>query len=156
MRIPYAAEITIENRTAEIARVLDLIESFAEGHRIASRVATAIAVSVDELLSNMIRHGYQMRDGGRITIALSVDADKLCARIEDDGNPFDPTRAAPASPPASKSTIGGYGLTLVGALVDELSYSSGGASNVTTLKKRLDPQQSTLMHSRGTERSDNA
>jgi anti-sigma regulatory factor (Ser/Thr protein kinase) len=85
----------------------------------------------------MIRYGYQKRDGGRITIALSVDADELCARIEDDGNPFDPSRAVPGSLPPPKSTIGGYGLVLASALVDELSYSSGGASNVTTLCKGL-------------------
>jgi anti-sigma regulatory factor (Ser/Thr protein kinase) len=140
MSNPKVAQITIENRTAEIARVLDLIERFADAHGIAARVATAVAVSVDELLSNMIRYGYPECADGRITVALSVDDDRLFARIEDDGEPFDPSCAAKAQvglPP--HPPIGGYGLTLVRALADELSYSSGGALNVTTLAKRINP-----------------
>ncbi len=133
--IPDAAEITIANRVAEIARVLDLIENFAESHGVASSVLTAVAVSVDELLSNTIRYGYRERKGGRITIALRVESDKLCARIEDDGNRFDPCLAAPTSPPSPRAFVGGYGLALVRALVDELAYSRDGALNITTLCK---------------------
>lgn len=154
MPTPNAVEITIENRTAEIARVLDLIESFADGHGIAPRVATAVAVCVDELLSNMIHYGYPEHGAGRIAVALSVDGGALCARIEDDGTPFDPSRAVPASVcPPRKPSIGGYGLVLVHALIDELSYSSGGASNVTTLKKRIDPPQSTVVGPNGSDPS---
>jgi len=138
MAIPGAAKITIENRTVEIARVLDLIERFADRHRIAAGVATSVAVCIDELLSNTIRYGYPKRRQGRISIALSVDADRLCARIEDDGRPFDPSPEVEARAPLPTPAIGGYGLVLVHALVDEFSYSSGGSLNVTMLKKRFD------------------
>jgi serine/threonine-protein kinase RsbW len=139
MGAPTVAEIAIESRIEEIARALDLIDRFAEGREIAGRAATAVAVAVDELLSNTIRYGYAKRDMGRIKIVVSIEAQSLCVRIEDDGNAFDPRCAATAALSAMrKPGEGGYGLILLRAIVDELFYTSDGLSNVTRFKKRFD------------------
>ena len=129
--------ITIGNEVPEIAKVLDLVEEFAEAHRVSSRIAVAIAVAIDEVLSNTIRYGYPKAGAQPITVTLIVDDAAMVARIEDSGAPFDPRRAAPAGERPSHAGEGGYGLRMVAHLIDDLTYSIGETSNVTELRKWL-------------------
>jgi anti-sigma regulatory factor (Ser/Thr protein kinase) len=145
MRAPSVAEINIETRTVEIARVLDLVESFAERHAIPASATASVAICVDELLSNAIRYGYPDGRPGRILVAMRLEADAFCVTVEHDGLRFDPRRALPqVRRGADPSPIGGYGLALMHALVDELSYRSAQGLNVTSLKKRLGSPPSAL------------
>jgi anti-sigma regulatory factor (Ser/Thr protein kinase) len=129
--------ITIGNNVPEIAKVLDLVEEFACRHGIGNRIAVAIAVAIDEVLSNTIRYGQPSAGRHRITVTLMVDEAAMVARIEDDGVPFDPSRPGPHRERTSHTGDGGYGLRLIAHLIDELTYSIGEASNVTELRKWL-------------------
>lgn len=127
--------ITIGGEVPEIAKVLDLVEDFARRHDVSHRIAVAIAVAIDELLSNTIRNGSQQRGPHPITVTLSVDDEAMVARIIDGGAPFDPS--GPAPPREEPARAGGYGLRIIAHLIDELTYSAGDAVNVTEVRKRF-------------------
>lgn len=107
------------------------------------RLTKRLNVAVEELFTNIVKYGYEKSDTRR-RIAITLDAGRhekrVSLRIEDDGRPFDPTRAeAPASRcPIDEEKIGGLGIHLCRKLVDEMTYRREGGRNIVTLALKLD------------------
>jgi anti-sigma regulatory factor (Ser/Thr protein kinase) len=95
--------------------------------------------AVDELVCNVIQHGYAGRPG-RVEIAALSRGDELAFRIRDDAPAFDP-RSVPEPPldlPLDRRPLGGMGIHLARALTDGLDHRilpTGG--NEVTVRKRL-------------------
>jgi two-component sensor histidine kinase len=73
--------------------------------------ATSTALVVNELLQNSVKHGYEGRTDGRITIRLELKDDWLTIEIADDGVGIPPDLATRSS--------GRLGLSIVRTLVEE-------------------------------------
>ena len=96
----------------------------------------ATQLALEEILSNVIRHGYP--DGARHEIELTLRADDAGLELEvaDDGVEFDPT-SAPAPDldlPLAQRRVGGLGITLLRAYASELTYERVGGRNVLRLR----------------------
>jgi serine/threonine-protein kinase RsbW len=95
--------------------------------------------AVDELVCNVIQHGYAGRPG-RVEVAAVQRGDELAFRIRDDAPAFDP-RTVPEPPldlPLERRPLGGMGIHLARTLTDGLDHRilpSGG--NEVTVRKRL-------------------
>lgn len=138
--MPPTARITIANRIPEIRRAMDFLDGFLEQNPVADAVASELHIIVDEILSNVIRHGYEDDRPHEIGVALARSAHEITLEVDDDGRPFDPT-AAPAPPPRTrrgKIRAGGLGLVFVRELSDGFSYRRDGARNHLTIRRRLD------------------
>lgn len=85
-----------------------------------------VLLSVDEVLTNVIRHAYgsQNENQGpdKIRVSFSNSEDRAEIVIEDQGPSFDPSRFPSPSLPPEKP--GGLGIHLVRSLIDELHYES--------------------------------
>jgi len=97
-------------------------------------------VALDEILSNIVRHGFRHQPG---TIALTFARDDRAVTVEvvDSAPPFDP-REAPApdtSSPLESRPAGGLGIKLAESLVDELAYERRDEHNHLKLAWRLRP-----------------
>lgn len=79
-------------------------------------------LSVDEVLANVIRHGYGGNRGEKIHISFSDLGDRAEILIEDHGPCFDP-REVP-SPELPREKPGGLGIHLIRTLTDELHYEA--------------------------------
>jgi serine/threonine-protein kinase RsbW len=95
--------------------------------------------AVDELVCNVITHGYEDRPG-RIEIAFVPTPDTLGFRIRDDAPPFDPT-SVPEPPlhlPLSQRRLGGMGVHLARTLTDAFDHRilPTGGNEVTVRKRR--------------------
>jgi len=122
------------------ARVKLLVERFCKQHRLPKAVSNAVNLSLDEIVSNIVAHGYG-RKPGRLSIVLHCDRRTFSIVVEDKGQPFDPTRAkvAPRGGPLATRRPGGLGLLFVKNLMDDITYQRAGATNRLRLVKRLAP-----------------
>jgi anti-sigma regulatory factor (Ser/Thr protein kinase) len=121
-----------------VARLKGFVECFCKQRDLQRTVSNVVMLSVDEIVSNIILHGYR-RQAGEISIALHFDGQAIAVVIEDAGKPFDPTKAearATGGMLASRRE-GGLGLLLVKALMDDVKYQRAGAINRLTLIKRI-------------------
>lgn len=95
--------------------------------------------AVDELVCNVVEHGYAGRPG-QVEVAFLRTADTLGFRIRDGAPPFDP-RTVPEPPldlPLAQRRLGGMGIHLARDLTDGFDHRilpTGG--NEVTVRKRL-------------------
>jgi serine/threonine-protein kinase RsbW len=121
-----------------VARLKYMVVCFCREHGLSRTLSNIVMLSLDEIVSNIILHGYGGRPG-QLSIALSFDGRAFSVVIEDAGKPFDVTKAAA---PVTTGTLasrceGGLGLLLVKNLMDEITYQRAGAINRVRLVKRL-------------------
>ena len=87
-------------------------------------------LAFEELVSNVIRHGYP-GGGGSIEVGATVRPGEIELTLEDEGlafNPLDePEPAKPASLEAAR--IGGLGITLVRMAASGIEYERAGNRN---------------------------
>jgi anti-anti-sigma factor len=131
--------MTIGADPGEVARVNAAFAEFADAHALPAAVRRSLHVVLDELLKNVIAHGFAGREGGEVTVEAALLADRVCVTLTDDGRPFDPFGlAAPdTSLSLEQRRIGGLGIHLVRRMMDEVSYHRRADRNVVVLGKRL-------------------
>jgi anti-sigma regulatory factor (Ser/Thr protein kinase) len=116
--------LTIRNDLGELARVNVLASDLLERCGVAPGVMYATQLVLEEVLSNIIRHGFQDGEPHGIALTLSVGESGVELSVADDGREFDPTLAE--SPrldvPLEEWRVGGLGLHLVRAYAREIRY----------------------------------
>jgi anti-sigma regulatory factor (Ser/Thr protein kinase) len=97
------------------------------------------SLTIEELVTNCIKYGYDTPDGHTIDMVFSVDEQVLTIEVVDDGNPFNPLDAPKPdiSSPIENRRIGGLGLHLLRELSDDASYERRDGTNRLTLSKRM-------------------
>ena len=110
-------------------------EDFAHAVGLDARGGARLAVVVEELVSNAVRHGAE---AGMIAIELTLDADdgEVALVLTDNGVAFDPTADRNFSGPDA-DTGGGVGLALVKAWANTFAYRRDDGRNVVELRLRL-------------------
>ncbi len=106
------------------------LRAVAEGAHLPDRVAFALEVCLEELVTNVVRHG---RGAGDVTahpltvgIALELGPDAVDLVIEDNGTPFDVSQA-PGNPirrPLEDVVPGGLGMQLIRSFSNGLHYEA--------------------------------
>jgi sigma-B regulation protein RsbU (phosphoserine phosphatase) len=139
---PPAANVlsmVLVNRIDELARIGERIERFGGECGLPGDETWRVNLVLDELVSNIIRHGYDDEQEHRILVTVAFERNLLTISIEDDARPFNPLDApAPdLDRPIEERPIGGLGVFLVKSFVDTLEYRRTGDRNILTLKKRL-------------------
>jgi anti-sigma regulatory factor (Ser/Thr protein kinase) len=97
---------------------------------------------LDELVTNVVRHGGVGARPLTVTVALVGEPGALVVVVEDDGPPFDP-RQVPLPRFASsleEAPLGGRGVFLVRSISDELRYERrDGRNRVTVVFRKVKP-----------------
>lgn len=129
-------DITINAELAEITRVADRVESFGRAQRIPSHAVNDMNVVLDEIVSNIVRHGGETVRAHPIEIRLGRAGERFFAEVRDHGAPFDPVaHVVPAPRRGSERTPGNLGLLFVRALMDEVRYKRENQNNVLLVAK---------------------
>ena len=103
--------------------------------------AADLVQAVDEIVTNVIEHGYAGRDGKvEVELEAAPDGDGVIVRVRDACPPFDPTvvPTPDTAAPLDERPLGGMGVHLSRELTDAMTHRilpSGG--NELTLVKRL-------------------
>jgi serine/threonine-protein kinase RsbW len=128
----FSARISAGDDTATVVlAALSVAEGFSRDAALGETTAARLAVVVEELVSNSVRHGA----GGRelvVTLVMEAQGDALRIALEDDGVAFDPTAQREFTGPDAR-TGGGVGIALIRAWARELDYARIGGRNRVTL-----------------------
>ncbi len=118
--LPVACDI------GALADVHAAIAAFSARHGLTPTLTHNLDVIADEIISNIIRHGFVGNERDRrIHLTVEPSADGVRMNFTDTGRPFDPTKDAP--PPDLTSTVedrevGGLGIHIVSSLAARMTY----------------------------------
>jgi len=122
----------------EAASTLDRFEA---AHGVDPESAWPVHVALDEVLSNVVRHGTAGPRTVLIEVTFAAIGDHLEVVVEDDGPALNPlTLPAPdTAAPLEARQPGGLGVHLVRNLMDRVSYTRDGDRNRLVFARRLRP-----------------
>jgi serine/threonine-protein kinase RsbW len=129
---------TLTGRPGQAAKVARMVDELALAHGLAPAVVADVQVALDEVLTNIVRHGPVDRPC-QIQVRLTVHPDAFEAEVEDDGEPFDPLAMPPPDlrSPLRERRAGGLGIHFVRSLMSEVTYARVDNRNRLVLRRRL-------------------
>lgn len=128
----FSVDIPSEPDGAEaLASLLAATADFARATGLPSTTEARLAIIIEELASNAIRHG----GAGTVTLSLSLTAGHIDIAFEDTGAPFDASQNSTFAGP-DLETGGGVGLQLVRSWCDVLGYRRDENRNLLTAQLR--------------------
>ena len=148
--------ITIAAGIDRLADVRAFVRTHVDAAGGNDEMISDLVQAVDELVCNVVGHGYAGRPG-EVEVAFLATPEELAVRIRDDAPPFDPT-AVPEPPldlPLARRRLGGMGVHLARTLTDGFDHRilPSGGNEVTVRKRRRAPtgEASDGHHDRPTE-----
>jgi anti-sigma regulatory factor (Ser/Thr protein kinase) len=129
-------EIRLPDSRTALNRLIHEFSVFAERNAVPLKVRREMQIVFDEIVSNIMRYGYQEGDVLNIVVTLRSSGDFLEAVVVDDARPFNLLELAPPPTNPHARGIGGLGVHLVRRLMDEVHYARTEGRNVVTLRRR--------------------
>jgi serine/threonine-protein kinase RsbW len=113
------------------------LAAFATASALPQDALWRFRVALDELISNVARHGASGADVG---LEFRLEGGVLEVTVTDDAPAFNPLDVPPPDVPAGIETrpLGGVGIALVKGLMDELRYERREGRNRLTLRRTLE------------------
>ena len=132
----HRLSLTLCNQKSEISRLVDRIDAFGLEAGLPADVTFRLALALDEIVANVIRHAFDDDAEHQILVTLDVADGHVTATVVDDGSAFDP-REAPLpdlDAPLEERQAGGLGMHLVRETMDEIDYRREDGRNVLTVR----------------------
>jgi sigma-B regulation protein RsbU (phosphoserine phosphatase) len=132
-------DLKLTNNLSELGRVHHNLTEFGRRHDLPTKLVHDVNLALEEVLTNIISHGYTDPLEHEISVRVSLLRGELRIDVEDDGRPFDPRGApqADTTKPLEQRAIGGLGIHLVRKLTDSLEYRRLQERNLLTMKKKI-------------------
>lgn len=130
--------VSVPGTTAGVGRAAAAFDQFCRDHGVPAEARWRFQIALDEILSNVVRHGYKDR-AGTITLTFAQDERTVSVEVVDSAPAFDPRQAPPpdTSSPLETRRPGGLGIVLTEDLLDELAYERRGEHNHVKLTWRM-------------------
>ena len=134
--------IVVLDARRESGAALDRLEACCRAAALAEPIVIELRVVAEEVLTNVAKYAFEPGTPPAVELLLAFGEEAATLEFRDRGRPFDPLAAPPLDLglPPEERPLGGLGLALVRALVDEASYEREGAANVLRLVKRRTAQ----------------
>jgi len=118
----------LANGPAAVEQSRVAVLSYLEPLGIFARTLNRVEVVLEELVSNLVRHG---KDVNLVTVAAGYRGGVVDLVIEDDGDAFDPFAVAEPDPPTTlaDAPLGGLGIPLVRRLSASARYDRIGSGS---------------------------
>lgn len=129
--------LTLSNRPTDVEEALRQVETFCRRHAVPLAVRQSVLLALEELLVNIVTHGYHDEHSYTIAVMLELHDSHLSVEITDDGMAFDP-RTVPAPNflmSLEERPIGGLGVWLTLKMMDEIDYRRKDDMNKLRLVK---------------------
>ena len=125
-------ELTLRSQMAELALVPSWIEQLGTEHALPASTQFAMNLCLEEILSNIIRHGYGNKGDRAITVRYAPSQNNSVFLVIDDEAPhFNPLAAEerPVEETLDGTRIGGLGIRLVRGFAESLQYEATPVGN---------------------------
>ncbi len=129
--------LTLKNELSELKKLNSFIEEIRQSLPISKKCLFETNLALEELFSNALSYAFNNHTDHLIKITFTVTQHDLDIRFEDDGKPFNPleAKAPELRYEIEKCPIGGLGIHLVKAFMDDIRYWRHQNRNVLTMKK---------------------
>lgn len=123
------------NDIQDVPKLGDWIEGLGEKWDLPLPQVFNLNLALEEAVVNVMNYAYPNEKGKSITITAHKDSESLYFVIEDEGIPFDPTKAEnpDITLDAEERPIGGLGIFLVQELMSRISYERKDNKNILSL-----------------------
>ncbi len=121
----YRSTLTLPNDASELVRMTQWAMDVCKAACLSGKTAFALQLCLEEAVANIVEHG-KGRDGAtEIVTSAAREGDRVTLVVEDNGAPFDSTRAAAHRPAASieEAPVGGLGIHLMRNFASQMEYS---------------------------------
>jgi serine/threonine-protein kinase RsbW len=130
--------LAVTGTTAGVRSAAEAFEAFLAGRAVPQAARRRCLVALDELLSNIVRHG-RPDAADPIFVTFTLMPDRLELELADPTAPFDPLQQAPPDSTGGIDArpLGGLGIALVRGTMTDVRYERRDGRNVVTLTARL-------------------
>lgn len=127
----------------QVSAACEALRSWCEDSGVEAHATADVVLAVEEVLSNVVRHGYPGEPGGTIVLGARLEDGWVRVSVRDRGAPFDPADAAAPDldAPAHERKVGGLRLHLVRSVLDAVRYDRAGGENRVMLGKFVGAQE---------------
>lgn len=125
---------------SDLDKIKKAVAKLSETIDCEKRKLTELNLVLEELFANVVCHGFKDKREHDIELFLTCKNDSaLQIRMEDDGEPFDPTSAAEPDTRCAieKRCVGGLGIHFVKHFIDACEYYRKDGKNIVVLKKQM-------------------
>jgi anti-sigma regulatory factor (Ser/Thr protein kinase) len=130
----WSKQIQLINKTSECNRMFEFLSDSLEHLPVTKEFRHDLKLVSEELLANIINHGYDSHADETIDIELAVDGNSVRLTFTDSARAFNPLeRDTPEL--LNDLSEGGMGILLVKSLTDEQQYKRDNSRNVFTVTK---------------------
>jgi serine/threonine-protein kinase RsbW len=127
--------ISFANDMRELTHVLQVVNVFLEPRELQSKLVYAVNLILEEILMNIIRHGYDDEDSHEIEVQIGLEEEEVALTVVDDGREFNPLTIP--GPDRSKSAMDrleeGLGLQFVRHMRNAMEYRREGDKNILSI-----------------------
>jgi serine/threonine-protein kinase RsbW len=116
--------LALRHDRAELERARAAVLQFVEAGSLPARAIYRIELVLEEILSNILRHGSDESSPLPVELRVALDAGGVTLTFEDHGPPFNPTEVPEPDRPDSieSARVGGWGISLVRGFADGMRY----------------------------------
>jgi serine/threonine-protein kinase RsbW len=137
-------QLEVLSDPALLASVRGLMRAYLAGQGYGKDQAQEVVLAVDEACANAIRHSYEGRPDGTVSLELRSNEAWTEVCLEDSGIPAPPERLArkELTPPTVESaTPGGLGVQLMYQVFDEVRFQPGEKRGNCVIMRLKRPQR---------------
>lgn len=130
--------LDLRNAPSELARIRGDVHAWLDGAGGSPELRFDLDLVLEELVTNLFKHGAEAERATGIAVVLSVDDRHVLCRFTDDGPPFDPRDVPPPElpPRIEDRRPGGIGLHLVRGVAEIVDYRRAEEKNVLDVRLR--------------------
>ncbi len=130
----WSKHCQLSNKTSECNRLFEFLAESLEQLPVTEEFKHDLKLVSEELLANIIKHGYDNRSNEAIDVELAVDGSSVRMTFTDSAMAFNPLQRKPPDI-LNDLSEGGMGILLVKSLTDEQYYKRDNNHNVLTVTK---------------------
>lgn len=127
--------LTLHNDVQEVGLLAEWIEQLGEEIGLTPDKVFQLNLAMEEAVVNVMNYAFPGEENRTFTIDTEKNDGKLLFIIDDEGVPFDPTKAdePDLSLSAEERPIGGLGIMLVRQFMEDIAYERRDGHNRLTL-----------------------
>lgn len=136
---PASVHMTLTSSIAEVDVLAEHIDRFAAQHHLPAEVCGDVQLALEEIVINVIKHGYQGEPGHPIAVEMAVRNEELVICVADSAAAFNPLTVPEPdlNLPMWHKEPGGLGVHLIKRMMTRIDYERIDGKNRLTLRKKL-------------------
>jgi serine/threonine-protein kinase RsbW len=131
--------LSVPGTLSGVLQAVQAFEQFGRMHDLSQGATWRFPLALDEILSNIVRHGLAGRRAA-IELTFSIEGEDVVVEVVDAADAFNPLLAPPpdTTSPLADRRPGGLGIALVRRLMDDTRYERRNGRNHFSMRCRAD------------------